>query len=87
MKLEQRISSRHIYDGRILNLRVDEVKIENGKLTSTKLKDVLAKERILIRDCCTFMGLDDHYFRVTVRSAKDNQVLVDKIRAVLVEFS
>jgi len=37
MKLEQRISSRHIYDGRILNLRVDEVKIENGKSTSREI--------------------------------------------------
>jgi ADP-ribose pyrophosphatase len=37
MKLEQRISSRRIYDGRILNFRVDEVKIENGKLTSREI--------------------------------------------------
>jgi ADP-ribose pyrophosphatase len=37
MKLEQRISSRRLYDGRILNLRVDEVRIENGKLTSREI--------------------------------------------------
>jgi len=59
------------------------VKIINRKTTSTKLKEALAKERILIRDCCTFMGLDDSYFRVTVRSAKDNQVLADKIKRML----
>ncbi|MGZ4850995.1 MAG: pyridoxal phosphate-dependent aminotransferase, partial [Candidatus Bathyarchaeia archaeon] len=35
------------------------VKITNRKITSTKLKEALAKERMLIRDCCTFMGLDD----------------------------
>jgi len=35
--LEQRISSRRLYDGRILNLRVDEVKIENGKFTSREI--------------------------------------------------
>ena len=55
------------------------VKILNRKITSTKLKDLLAKEHILIRDCCTFMGLDDSYFRITVRSAKDNQKLVETI--------
>jgi threonine-phosphate decarboxylase len=61
------------------------VKILNRKLTSTMLKELLAKERILIRDCCTFVGLDDSYFRVTVRSAKDNQKLVDTIRQILIK--
>jgi threonine-phosphate decarboxylase len=59
------------------------VKILNRKLTSTMLKELLAKERILIRDCCTFMGMDDSYFRVTIRSAKDNQTLVETIKRVL----
>ena len=59
------------------------VKIQNRKLTSTMLKDLLAKERILIRDCCTFMGMNDSYFRITVRSAKDNQELVETIKRVL----
>ena len=61
------------------------VKIQNRKLTSTVLKQLLAKERILIRDCSTFVGLDDSYFRVTVRSAKDNQKLVEIIRQTLYE--
>ena len=47
------------------------------------LKELLAKEHILIRDCCTFMGMDDTYFRVTVRSAKDNQKLVETIKQKL----
>jgi threonine-phosphate decarboxylase len=59
------------------------VKILNKKITSTKLKELLAKERILIRDCCTFVGLDDSYFRITVRSAKDNQKLVETIGQML----
>ncbi len=59
------------------------VKIKSGKITSTKLKEALAKQHMLIRDCCTFMGMDDTYFRVTVRSAKDNQKLVQTIKQVL----
>lgn len=59
------------------------VKILNRKLTSTILKELLAKERILVRDCCTFMGMDDSYIRVTVRSAKDNQILVEKIKQIM----
>jgi threonine-phosphate decarboxylase len=47
------------------------------------LKELLAKERILVRDCCTFMGMDDSYIRITVRSAKDNQKLVETIKQVI----
>lgn len=59
------------------------VKIQNRKISSTKLKELLAKERMLIRDCCTFTGLDDSYFRITVRSAKDNQKLVETIKRLI----
>jgi threonine-phosphate decarboxylase len=59
------------------------VKILNRKLTSTMLKELLAQERILVRDCCTFMGMDDSYFRVTIRSEKDNKTLVETIKRVM----
>jgi len=59
------------------------VKIENGKTTSTKLKEALAKQGMLIRDCCTFMGMDDKHFRVTIRSAKDNQKLTQAIKQIM----
>jgi threonine-phosphate decarboxylase len=59
------------------------VKITRSKITSTKLKEALTKQRILIRDCCTFMGLDEKYFRVTIRSAKDNQILIEKIKQLM----
>ena len=35
--MEQRISSRRIYDGKILNFRVDEVSIENGKVATREI--------------------------------------------------
>jgi histidinol-phosphate/aromatic aminotransferase/cobyric acid decarboxylase-like protein len=56
------------------------IKITSPKITSTELKEQLAKEGLLIRDCCTFVGLDNTYFRVTVRSAADNQRLVDALK-------
>ncbi len=63
------------------------VKILNPKLTSTKLREELGKEGLLIRDCCTFVGLDNSYFRLTVRSDEDNQRLVtalkEKIQAAI----
>jgi threonine-phosphate decarboxylase len=59
------------------------VKILNPKFTSTRLKELMAEEGILIRDCSTCVGLDDSYFRVTVRSFKENLVLVRALKKAL----
>jgi threonine-phosphate decarboxylase len=56
------------------------VKILSDKVTATSLKEELAKEGLLIRDCSTFMGLDNRYFRVTVRAFKENLMLVDALK-------
>jgi ADP-ribose pyrophosphatase len=37
IKLELRVSSKRIYDGHIVNLRVDEVKLENGKTAKREI--------------------------------------------------
>jgi len=59
------------------------VKILNPKFTSSMLKEQMAKEGILIRDCSTFVGLDDSYFRVTVRSSRDNSKLIETLQKKL----
>ncbi|MEM2081865.1 MAG: histidinol-phosphate transaminase [Candidatus Bathyarchaeia archaeon] len=59
------------------------VKITDKKITSTALKEEMAKEGILIRDCSTFVGLDDSYFRVTVRSSEDNLELIKTLKYIL----
>jgi threonine-phosphate decarboxylase len=59
------------------------IKITSPNLTSTALKEQLTKEHILIRDCCTFMGMDDKHIRVTVRSAEDNKLLAEKIKQIM----
>ena len=75
----EEIGGLHVYPS-VTNFLL--VKITNDKITSTQIKEALTKERILIRDCCTFMGLDHHYFRVTIRALKDNQILVEKIKQI-----
>jgi threonine-phosphate decarboxylase len=59
------------------------VKILNKKITATALREELAKEGLLIRDCSTFVGLDDSYFRVTVRSSGENLKLVTALKEAL----
>jgi threonine-phosphate decarboxylase len=58
------------------------VKILLKKVTATILREELAKNGYLIRDCSTFMGLDNSYFRVTVRSAEENSALVKAVKKV-----
>ncbi len=55
------------------------VKIQDPKFTSTKLREEMAKQGMLIRDCSTFVGLDDSFFRVTVRAGVDNRKLVEAL--------
>lgn len=59
------------------------VKILNPKITSTALREELAKEGLLIRDCNTFLGLDNSYFRLTVRSEADNQKLTTALKKII----
>jgi len=49
---------------------------------STELKDCMAREGILIRDCSTFDGMGDRYFRVAVKKHKQNMILIEKLKEV-----
>jgi threonine-phosphate decarboxylase len=56
--------------------------ITKGDLTSTQLAEELAKKGFLIRDCEDFDGLNNRFFRVTVRRPEENRKLVEQIKAV-----
>jgi threonine-phosphate decarboxylase len=43
----------------------------------------LKKEGILVRDCSNFRGLDNTYLRVTVKSHKENTILIKKLTSIL----
>ncbi|MHB8122249.1 MAG: threonine-phosphate decarboxylase CobD [Desulfuromonadaceae bacterium] len=52
------------------------VEIREG-MTSRELKERLLSHRIIIRDCSSFMGLSECFFRVAVRSRDENNVLLE----------
>jgi len=52
------------------------------KYDSTKLQQKLLKHKILIRDCKNFRGLDNQYFRIAVKSHKDNIKLVKALEKI-----
>jgi threonine-phosphate decarboxylase len=58
------------------------IEIIRPNLTSTKIKEELAKQGLLIRDCKDFDGLDDKFFRVAVRKPKENKKLIDQIKSL-----
>ena len=58
------------------------VEIKEG-MTSGELKEKLLLDRILIRDCASFMGLSDRFFRVAVRTGEENNRLMGKLRQLL----
>ena len=58
------------------------IEIIHPNLTSTKLKEELAKHGLLIRDCKDFDGLDDKFFRVAVRKPEENKRLIDQIKSL-----
>ena len=56
------------------------VEITQTGLTSTQIKEGLAKKGFLIRDCKDFDGLDNRFFRVTVRKPEENKKLITQIK-------
>ncbi len=58
------------------------VEIIRGDLTSTQIKEALAKKGLLIRDCKDFDGLDNRFFRVTVRRPEENKKLIEQIKSL-----
>jgi len=47
-----------------------------GGLTARELKTCLEPQRVLIRDCSSFLGLTPHFFRVALRTEKENDLLI-----------
>ena len=58
------------------------VEIIQGDLTSTQIKKGLAQKGLLIRDCEDFDGLNNRFFRVTVRRPDENKKLVEQIKSL-----
>ncbi len=59
------------------------VRIHNAEITSSGIQDLLINDNIIIRDCSNFIGLSDKYFRVAVRTRKENQKLLSALRMVM----
>jgi len=62
------------------------IDIHKSGFTAAELKKYLLDQRLLIRDCSSFRGLDQYYVRIAVKTHEENQQLIEafkrKIKAV-----
>ena len=59
------------------------VELQRSDLDSTAIASRLLTERIALRDCSSFAGLDSRFFRVAVRRPEENARLVDALHGIL----
>ena len=59
------------------------VRIEDRGITSSEVQNLLLKNNILIRNCSNFVGLDEKYFRVAVKTREENQKLLSALKLVM----
>lgn len=57
------------------------IKIKSD-ITSTDLREKLAEKLMIVRDCKTFKGLDDSYFRVCILTDKENEKLIKSLKDI-----
>lgn len=75
------VKTLKVFDSKanFLLIRID------GAMTSTLLKERLLSSWIMIRDCVTFTGLSDKFFRVAVRTREENSRLLEALNTVFGE--
>ncbi len=59
------------------------VKIDDAGITSSTVRNLLMENNIVIRDCSNFVGLNEMYFRVAVRTREENQKLLNALKLVM----
>ncbi len=59
------------------------VRIEDGRTELSEIQNHLLQNNILIRNCSNFVGLDENYFRVAVKTREDNLKLLNALKLLL----
>lgn len=56
--------------------------IKSKKVTAEKLRETLLEKKIIIRDCKSFEGLDEYFFRVCTLNHSDNELLIKYVKDI-----
>ena len=75
----RKINSIEVYD-----TDTNFILIKLNETTANEIKERLfVKSNVLIRDASNFIGLDDRYIRVAIKSRSENEVLIKELNNVL----
>ena len=58
-------------------------KIDSKKFSAATLREHLIPKKIIIRDCNSFDGLDEYFFRVCILKPEDNRYLINCLKEYL----
>lgn len=56
--------------------------IVDRRMTAEELRNELIPERIIIRDCASFDGLDEYFFRVCILKPEENILLISELKKI-----
>jgi L-threonine-O-3-phosphate decarboxylase len=59
------------------------IDVRNSGLNAAEIKNKMLKQGILIRDCTSFMGLDEFYIRVAVKTHVENERLIEVFKGII----
>lgn len=58
-------------------------KLKDKNMTAHELRERLIPKKIIIRDCESFDGLNEYFFRICVLKPEDNRYLIDSLKDIL----
>ena len=76
-----KINDLHVYESKgnfIL------CKIKSKTITANLLREQLISKKIIIRDCFSFDGLDEYFFRVCILKPKENKALIKSLNEIFI---
>ncbi|PBH01634.1 aminotransferase class I/II-fold pyridoxal phosphate-dependent enzyme, partial [Clostridioides difficile] len=75
---------RNIRNIKVYDTDANFILIRTYKKTTKELKKDLFKQgNILVRDASNFIGLDDSFIRVAIKSHEDNKILIENMKNLL----
>ena len=58
--------------------------IKSNKITSSMLRERLLEKKIIIRDCSSFDGLDEYFFRICILKPSENRYLIESLNEIFI---
>ena len=63
------------------------VDVRQSGYTAAQLKEKMLRAGVLIRDCSSFTGLDEHYIRVAVKTRRENEKLLENFKKIVGNYA